>query len=439
MTGSIRPLPEGTIGRFVSDIALPSPPVLIKELLDNSLDAGSSSVDILVTNDTIEKIEVRDNGSGIHPNDFDSLGRQSHTSKLRSLQDLALIGGSSLGFRGLALWSATKQAEVVVITRTKQDALGTVLHLREGGGIAKQNVKAVPVGTTIIASNLYDRFPVRKAIARNDSDRTIANIQELLKSYTLARPDVKLSFRVFKRPSATWSYAPGSKSNIEEAVLQVFGAEVVSKCCQFIFDGQKIVNEPGAIERDGTEDASGSNFIVDAFLPRPGTELRKPSPGAFFSVDSRPLSASKGTMKKALALFKSYFGRSFQSPTAAAHSRGYFLRVNFKCSPGSYDANVEPMKNEVLFTDEQHCLHQFTELLKVVYAKAEIQQGSISDGVIMANPDSHSCTMLGLGQNLGHLLVSNLDFLSNHSPTPCRPRAMRTRHLLGLLQPVVAV
>src|SRR4051812_39238226 len=116
---AITALPDSTIHLLGSSQVLTTPTSLVKELVDNALDAKATSVDILISPNTIDKIEVRDNGHGIPQADLDSLGRRGHTSKLRSFDELKSIGGVSLGFRGEALASAVQLGSVSVTTRTE--------------------------------------------------------------------------------------------------------------------------------------------------------------------------------------------------------------------------------------------------------------------------------------------------------------------------------
>src|SRR6266536_1233101 len=143
---AITPLPEETIHLLGSAQALTTPLSLVKELIDNALDAKATSVDILISANTLDKIEVRDNGHGIPEEDLDALGRRGHTSKLRSFEELRTIGGVSLGFRGEALASAVQLGEVSVTTRTVSDPVATTVKLKALGGIGQRTRTSHAVG-----------------------------------------------------------------------------------------------------------------------------------------------------------------------------------------------------------------------------------------------------------------------------------------------------
>ncbi|KAK3337324.1 DNA mismatch repair protein MutL [Cercophora scortea] len=234
----ISALSEDSIRRLGSTIAISTPVTLVKELLDNALDSGATSVDILVSPNTVDKIEVRDNGSGIHPDDFDSLGRAGHTSKLRSFEELSSLGGSSLGFRGVALASTiTIAAQVSITTRIATESVATALCLSSEGGIARRIHKSAPPGTTVCVTGLFSQFPVRSQAIIKEAKKTLLRVKELLQAYALARPRVRLHFRVFNSPSLSWSFSPLPDTNVEQAVMQVFGAELVSQCMFKCFPG----------------------------------------------------------------------------------------------------------------------------------------------------------------------------------------------------------
>ena len=140
----ICPLPESTARRLTSTLVIASPDQLLKELVDNAIDSGATSVEVIVSANALDKLEVRDNGHGISPDDFDALGRVGHTSKLRSFEELSTLGGTSLGFRGAALASVNTLADITITTRASTKKVATVVSLAKGGGVEKQGVACAP-------------------------------------------------------------------------------------------------------------------------------------------------------------------------------------------------------------------------------------------------------------------------------------------------------
>ena len=134
----IERLPQTTIHTVASSQVLTDPRSVVKELVDNSLDAHASAIFVEISLNTIDIIQVRDNGHGIFPDDRGLVGRKHCTSKIRSLDDLEIIGGNSLGFRGEALASAAEMSgSMVVSTRIEGEVTGVSLTIGRKGEIEK--------------------------------------------------------------------------------------------------------------------------------------------------------------------------------------------------------------------------------------------------------------------------------------------------------------
>ena len=204
---TISELPDATVKLLGSPLVITTPTTLVKELLDNAIDVKATSVEVRVSPNTIDKIEVKDNGVGIHPDDYDSLGRRGHTSKLRTFEELSTHGCKTLGFRGEALAAANTLAQVSIITKTADDPVGATLQLlKNTGGIERQQKVSAPVGTTVRIAGLFGHIPVREQVAIRESAKTLDKIRDLLKTYAMARPSLKLSLIVLQNPSRNWSY-----------------------------------------------------------------------------------------------------------------------------------------------------------------------------------------------------------------------------------------
>lgn len=134
----IERLPQSTIHIIASSQVLTDSRSVVKELVDNALDAHASAIFIEISLNTIDVIQVRDNGHGIFPDDRGLAGRKHCTSKIRSFDDLETIGGKSLGFRGEALASAAEMSgSMVVSTRIEGEATGVSLTVNRKGEIEK--------------------------------------------------------------------------------------------------------------------------------------------------------------------------------------------------------------------------------------------------------------------------------------------------------------
>jgi DNA mismatch repair protein MutL len=359
---SISQLPPSTAHRLRSSHQLPDALSVVKELVDNSIDAGATSIEITIAPNTVDKIQVRDNGCGIQIEDFQFLGCRSHTSKIRNFDELHQNGGKTLGFRGEALASATETAAVKITTRTAQDPIASLLLLKpKTGGISKKQPVSGTVGTTVQAINLFDKFTVRKQNAIKTSRKSLVEIQRLLESYVIAIPHLKISFKVSSPSAQPWYYSPCSPSNTQEAITQVFGHTLTAQLIE--------VSSDSSIESGSTGEQPRA-LRITALLPRPDSDVQViKGKGAFISVDSRPISSTRSTGKKLVSVFKSSISKVLGSPDSSRAPANPFLQISIQCPPGSYDPNVSQLKDEVMFDNEPAVISCFQALCDTIYIK----------------------------------------------------------------------
>lgn len=353
-------LSEETVRLLGSPTVITTPVDLIKELLDNAIDAKATSVEILVAPNLVDKIEVRDNGHGIAAEDYDSLGRPGHTSKITSFDEIPTLGGTTLGFRGQALANANTLGNVTLTTRTAEDLTAVLLKLRaDVGGVDSTKRVSAPVGTSMSVTGLYGNMPVRVRYVTKEATKHVSRIKQMLQEYALAKPGIRLSFRSLGG-NAKWSYSPRPQATVREAVIQVFGTELMSQCMIRTVCSSQIEGEIKATKNI-------EQMSIQAVLPSADGDLTKISKGAFFAVDSRPMTTATGTMKRLLKMFKSHFAKALDDTGGRDCPRDPFICVNIICSPGAYDPNVEPSKNQVLFASESRLTGLFERLCKEVY------------------------------------------------------------------------
>jgi DNA mismatch repair protein MutL len=137
-TMPIAALPPSTAQAIGSTSVLSDPCAVVKELLDNGLDASATSISVEISQNTIDTIQVKDNGHGIAPDDFEYVCKRAYTSKIQTLDDLRNVGGLSLGFRGEALASAAEMADTLTMTtRTKAEVVGSALKYDWKGDLVR--------------------------------------------------------------------------------------------------------------------------------------------------------------------------------------------------------------------------------------------------------------------------------------------------------------
>ena len=223
-----------------------------------------------------------------------------------------------------------------------------------------------PVGTTVRVTKFFDYVPVRKQTALKNSSRCLAKIRRLMQAYALARPTIRFRLHILKAKNthSDFVYAPKADANTEGAAMKVVGKDCALQC------------DWTAMQADG--------FEICAFLPKPTADGSKISGhGAFISVDGRPLSDSRGTIKQVVTAFKE---RLRKSNTSFAGIRDPFCCMSIICPPESYDLNIEPAKDDVLFENVEVVLGIADRLLTAYYPQAV---GNVNDEEPPASVQQH--------------------------------------------------
>lgn len=215
--GKIRMLSDSLIGKIAAGEVVERPVSALKELIENSLDAGATAVTAEIREGGLSYIRVTDNGCGIEESDLRLAFERHATSKISKEPDLYSI--QTLGFRGEALASIAAVSHVVMTTRTKTVDSGLKVT-NEGGKILKIDEAACTVGTTITVTDLFFNTPVRKGFMKKASTEASA-VYELMNQFVLSRPDV--SFRYIS-DGKTMLHSPGD-GQLASAVVTVFGAK----------------------------------------------------------------------------------------------------------------------------------------------------------------------------------------------------------------------
>ncbi|KAI4125863.1 MAG: hypothetical protein LQ341_006936, partial [Variospora aurantia] len=354
---------------------------LVKELIDNALDAQAASITVEISYNTLDIVQVRDNGHGIAPVDRPMVCKRHCTSKIKDLDDLAKIGGASLGFRGEALASAAEMSgSLVVTTRILGEITAVSLKVSQSGEIEmylawtairthslltlsySEDRVSQAVGTTVRVTDLFKSLPVRRQTALKDSAKQLTKIKRILQTYAFARPSVRLHLKVLKAKNdkGNWIYAPKAKANVSDAAIKIIGTRAADQCHWIIWCSD---NPPIPFAANGTSSQeTDSSYRLEALMPKANGDFSAISNiGQYIAVDSRPVSCKRGTLKQIAQLFKSYL-RSTDCTAVEQTITDPFLCMNLICPPGSYDANVEPAKDDVLFANSS-CVLKVVESL----------------------------------------------------------------------------
>jgi DNA mismatch repair protein MutL len=315
----IKVLDSKVVSRIAAGEVVERPASVVKELLENSLDAGSSQISVEVRGGGVSLIRVTDNGIGIPSTEVELAFDRYATSKIGSVDDLESI--SSLGFRGEALPSIAAVAEVDIVTRAASESLGSYLSLKDDA-IANRGSQGRSQGTTITVRNLFRKVPARlkflKSLATENSH--IANV---VTQYAIAFPEVKFTLLIDGRETLR---TPGN-GRLIDSVIEVYGADVVKNM----------------LEIKGKEWESGvvSSPQVTGMISSPAVSRSGREHLSFFVnrrwINSRLL---------AWAVEEAYHGLLMQG-------RHPIAIINISLPTKELDVNIHPTKREVKFGYER--------------------------------------------------------------------------------------
>ena len=226
----IRMLSQETINQIAAGEVIERPASIVKELVENAIDAGASQIHIEIREGGISYIRVTDNGSGIPADQIRLAFKRHSTSKIRDAEDLTNI--DSLGFRGEALASIAAVSRVEVLTRTASSITGT-RYVIEGGEEKRMEEIAAPVGTTFRVENLFFNTPVRKKFLKSENAEASA-VNDYVQRMVMGHPEISFRFvRNGKEPSI---HSPGN-NQLKNSIFAVYGKDVLSEMIEVRADG----------------------------------------------------------------------------------------------------------------------------------------------------------------------------------------------------------
>jgi DNA mismatch repair protein MutL len=217
----IRVLATELVSKIAAGEVVERPASVVKELIENSLDAGATKIVVEAQDGGVELIKVSDNGSGIPTAELELAFHRYATSKIVNLDDLEKI--SSLGFRGEALPSIAAVAEVEVLTQTSSETSGSYIYLRKAAIIRRES-RARPQGTTVTVRRLFRYFPARLKFLKSANTEN-SHIAHLVSQYALAYPEVKFSLVLDKRSSLQTT----GNGDLREVASKIYGSELAQK------------------------------------------------------------------------------------------------------------------------------------------------------------------------------------------------------------------
>ncbi len=351
--GKIVLLDELTINQIAAGEVIERPASVVKELVENSIDAGATSINIEVKNGGIKQIRIIDNGSGIAKDDLRFAFERHATSKIRAAEDLANV--KSMGFRGEALASIAAISHVELITKTENEFTGNKIVL-EGGDILEQEEIGAQKGTTITISNLFYNTPVRYKFLKKDYTE-LGYIEDTATRIALANPGVAIRLQ---NENKTILKTTGN-GDLKTVIYNLYGKETTDGLLDidYVYEDIKVTGVIGKPEIARNNRSYQMFFVNKRF------------------IKDKTLSAgAEQAFKGLLPIGK--FG---------------FIILNLEMEPNKIDVNVHPTKLEIRFQEEQKVFkavyHAIREgLLKGDLIKnTEQEQKAEKPEIIIANND----------------------------------------------------
>ena len=318
---AIRLLPDTLVNQIAAGEVVERPSSVVKELVENALDAGARRIDVELEEGGIRLIRIRDDGGGMGPEDIALAVERHATSKIGSLEDLECVG--TLGFRGEALPSIASVSRFSITSRRGDDAHGSRLEV-EGGKRLPPRPQAHPVGSTVEVRDLFFNVPARRKFLR--AERTeYGHVEDWLRSLALARPGIELRLSHNGRPSR--SYRPvAADADALARVAEALGEEFTSRCLRL--------------------DHEGAGLRLHGWVGLP-TASRSSADQQYFYVNGRAVR----DRTVAHAVRQAYADVLF-------HGRHPAYVLFLEIDPRRVDVNVHPAKHEVRFRDGR-LVHDF--------------------------------------------------------------------------------
>ena len=331
----IKILDKHVADKIAAGEVIDRPVSIIKELLENSLDAEATSIAIEIKNGGKSYIRVTDNGCGIPADEVELAFRRHATSKITAAEDLDAI--ETLGFRGEALASICAVARVELITKTADSKMGRKVVI-EGSEVLENSAIGCPDGTTITVRDLFFNVPARSKFLATDSAET-RRIVDMVSRIALSYGDVKISLT----SGSSKVFSTRGNGNILNNIISIYGSET----------GKDLI----------PVESSMSGFVLKGFVSSPAASA--PSRNKqIFCVNGRIISSS--VLEKALD--EAYKEKLF-------HGRFPIAFLFLAMPPEKLDVNVHPTKKEVRFDDDHEVLDFVAKAVKeALTAKEAVPQ-----------------------------------------------------------------
>ena len=334
--GNIVLLDDLTINKIAAGEVIERPASVVKELVENSIDAGATNINVEIRNGGISYIRITDNGKGIMKDDMEIAFERHATSKIRSADDLETV--KSMGFRGEALASIASIARVEMKTKTAESDTGYEIILEGGNVLSKQEV-GCPKGTTITVENLFYNTPVRYKFLKKDFTEG-GYIEDVMTRIALINPNIAIKFV----SSGKTIIQTSGNGELKDVIYSIYGKEISENVLKVDYQYED-VKVTGVI---GKPSISRSNRANQLFFVNKR-----------YVKDKTLTSSAEQAFKGMITIGK--FG---------------FLVLNLDVNPQKVDVNVHPAKLEVRFEEESKIFKAVYHAIKDTLLKGDLVSNS---------------------------------------------------------------
>ncbi len=330
--GNIVLLDDLTINKIAAGEVIERPASVVKELVENSIDAGATSVTVEIKNGGISYIRITDNGKGMLEDDMEIAFERHATSKIRSAEDLETV--KSMGFRGEALASIAAIAKVEMKSKTEESATGYEIVIEGGNIISKQEV-GCPKGTTITVQNLFYNTPVRYKFLKKDFTEA-GYIEDVITRIALVNPNIAIKLI----SSGKTIIQTSGNGDLKGVIYNIYGKEIAENILdvEYLYEDIKV---KGVIGKPSISRSNRSNqlfFVNKRYIK-----------------DKTLTSSAEQAFKGMITIGK--FG---------------FLVLNLEVNPQKVDVNVHPAKLEVRFEEEAKVFKAVFHAIKDTLLKGDL-------------------------------------------------------------------
>ncbi|SCU94157.1 LAFA_0F20230g1_1 [Lachancea sp. 'fantastica'] len=361
MSVKIAAINEIDVGRITSGQVIVDLTSVVKELLDNSIDAGADQFECVFKNYGLESLECSDNGSGIPADSYAGLALKHHTSKISNFEDVSQV--TTLGFRGEALSSLAAISNLVVTT-TANPPKAARLEFNAKGELIKNVVTSRNKGTTVHISQLFNNLPVRKKDFTHNCKRHFNKCIALLQQYTIIQDKMKISiWHVTSNGRRTLVLSSTKDQGIPKRIVGVFGSSAMQGLSEINLDLSINTTKSWASQALGRDFDEPSEYSVKVSGYISGSSFgcgRNAKDRQFVYVNRRPV-VYPALLKCCNEVYRT--NNNVQFPA---------LFLNFEVAPELIDVNITPDKRTVVLHSENVVIDSLRDALVEYFSDQEM-------------------------------------------------------------------